>query len=162
MYTVISYRENRSVYRGGYLDGSTDSNFEMKSFSTRESALSWATSELTENYRDNSSVLTPNYSEFYAFTELMVGINGWFGYDCQSWDMEGDVDDAEAAAMHEDIRNFLEEARCAALKNVSDAERYKREQDRMRREESLAILSAKQDQKDREELARLKAKFGEV
>ena len=161
MYTVISYRENRAVYRGGYMEGSTDSKFEMKSFSRRENALSWAISELTENYRDNSSELTPNSSEFYAFAELMVAVDGWFGYDFQGWDVDDELDAEDATAMNEDIRNFLEEARCAALKKVSDAERYKREQARMVREESLATLSAKQEQKDREELARLRAIYGD-
>lgn len=156
MYTIISYRENDAVYRGGYCDGSTNSAFDMETTESREEAVGRLSDFMYFDKRAQDRTLNKDY-EFTAPAEILLGIDGYFGTTyATDW-----IDLEKYQNYCADLKSMTEEAKdLAESKYQAHLERY-RELLREKSEKAHAQTLQWKEAREREELARLKEKYGE-
>lgn len=156
MYTIISYRENDAIYRGGQCDGSTNSYFDMETTESRTEAVESLADYMYVDKRAQDSTLNKD-CEFTAPAEILLGIDGYFGTVYAT-----DAIDSEKYQKYcADLKSITEEAKILAKsKYEAHLQRY-RELVRESANKAEAQNLQRQEAIEREQLARLKEKYGE-
>lgn len=78
MYTIISYRENGQVFRGGYCEGRTDSDFSIQTTRSGSDAIEFLAQAIYLDKVAQNRDLNKDY-DFTEAAEITPGINGYFG-----------------------------------------------------------------------------------
>lgn len=156
MYTVISYRENGQVFRGGYCEGRTDSDFRLGTAASRDDALGLLARAIFTDMLAQNRDLNKDY-DFTESAEIILGINGYFGSEHSVDSVSDEVYDnyiAERTALFDDAQVF-------AAKLYNDKMVERREEERRKREQNIEEEARRQEVEERKQLARLKEKYGE-
>lgn len=156
MYTIISYRANDQLFRGGYCEGRTDSDLRLGTVADRDDAIDLLARAIFIDKVSQNREINKEY-EFTSAWYIALGINGYFGSE-HSVDLVSDeVYDnytAENSAMFKEA-----EVRASKLydeKLVEYREEKQRQADARQKKEA-----DQQEAFEREQLARLKEKYGE-
>lgn len=156
MYTIISYRENGHVFRGGYCEGRTDSDFRLGTVADRDEAIDLLARSIFIDMVAQSRELNKDY-DYTEAAEIVLGINGYFGTD-HSVDVASD----------EVYDNYLKEhsemffaAQRRAAKLYSDKVLEDREEKQRKAQQNVEAEARRQEAFERKQLARLKEKYGE-
>lgn len=72
MYTIISYRENGQVFRGGYCEGRTDSDFRLGTAVSRDDALDLLTRAIFKDMVAQNRDMNKDY-DFTESAEITLG-----------------------------------------------------------------------------------------
>lgn len=152
MYTVISYRANGQVWYGGYCEGRTDSDFRMETMPERIDAVQALAKIMFKDMVAQNRDLNPDYT----FTEIALGINGYFGSEFAI----DSIDDLEYDQYCSERDTILIEAKqkASALYSKELNERA-REKARIRRENEEAA-QRRTEAAERAQLAKLQEKYG--
>lgn len=156
MYTVISYRENGQVFRGGYCEGRTDSDFRLGTVADRDEAIDLLARSLFIDMVAQSRELNKDY-DYTEAAEIVLGINGYFGTD-HSVDVASDEVYDNYIKEHGEM--FFEAQRRAA-KLYSDKVHEDREAKERKQQQNVEAEARRQEAEERKQLARLKEKYGE-
>lgn len=156
MYTIISYRENGQVFRGGYCEGRTDSDFRLGTAVSRDDALDLLARAIFKDMMAQNRDLNKDY-DFTESAEILLGVNGYFGTDHSVDSVSDEVYDnyiAERTALFDDAEVF-------AAKLYNDEMVKRREEERLKRQQNIEAEARRQEAEERKQLARLKEKYGE-
>lgn len=156
MYTVISYRENGQVFRGGYCEGRTDSDFRLGTVADRDEAIDLLARSIFIDMVAQNRDLNKDY-DFTEAAEIILGIDGYFGTE-HSVDV---IDDEEYDAYVEEHSDMFSEAQKRAARLYSDKVREDREEKQRKAQQNADAESQRQEAFERKQLARLKEKYGE-
>lgn len=156
MYTIISYRENGQVFRGGYCDGRTDSDFRLGTVADRDEAIDLLARAIFIDKVAQNRDLNKDY-DFTEAAEIILGIDGYFGTD-HSVDVASDeVYDSYI----EEQSAMFHEAQIRAAKLYNDKLVQEREEKRLKEQQNEEAEARRQEAFERKQLARLKEKYGE-
>lgn len=156
MYTVISYRENGQVFRGGYCEGRTDSDFRLGTVGGRDEAIDLLARSIFIDMVAQSRELNKDY-DYTEAAEIVLGINGYFGTD-HSVDVASD--EVYDNYLKEHFEMFSE-AQLRAAKLYNDKVREDREEKERKQQQNVEAEARRQEAEERKQLARLKEKYGE-
>lgn len=156
MYTVISYRENGQVFRGGYCEGRTDSDFRLGTVAGRDEAIDLLARSIFIDMVAQSRELNKDY-DYTEAAEIVLGINGYFGTD-HSVDVASD--EVYDNYLKEHFEMFSE-AQLRAAKLYNDKVREDREEKERKQQQNVEAEARRQEAEERKQLARLKEKYGE-
>lgn len=156
MYTIISYRENDAVYRGGYCEGRTDSDMTLQSTQDREQAIELLAHAIYLDTVAQDRTLNKDY-EFTAGADITLGINGYFG---SSYAID-EISDEEYEKYSAERQLMLEDAEILAKRKYDARLVDHREAQRLRAEKAEQQAAERREAEERAQLARLKAKYGE-
>lgn len=156
MYTVLSYRANDQLFRGGYCEGRTDSDLRLGTVADRDEAIDLLARAIFIDKVSQNREINKEY-EFTSAWYIALGINGYFGSE-HSVDLVSDeVYDnytAENSAM-------FEEAEVRASKLYDEKMVEYREEKRRKEQQNQEAAARRQEAEERKQLARLKEKYGE-
>lgn len=156
MYTIISYRENGHIFRGGYCVGLSDSDFRLGTVTDRDEAIDLLARAIFTDMVAQNRDLNKDY-DFTEAAEIALGINGYFGTDYSVDFVSDEVYDyyaKEHSAMHS-------EAKKRAARLYSDKVREDREEKDRKKQQSVEAEARRQEAFERKQLAQLKEKYGE-
>lgn len=156
MYTIISYRENMADFRGGYCEGSTESEFLMETTPLKSEAILLLGHYLYLDKVAQDQDLNSD-SRYTAYADVMLGIDGYFGGDHQVGDVSDEVFDQyceEAAEIREGAEKVAKDKYDQRLISHRTA-RNQAVQDRLSR------AAQETEARERQQLEMLKEKYGE-
>lgn len=156
MYTIISYRENGQVFRGGYCEGRTDSDFRLGTVADRDEAIDLLARSIFIDMVAQNRDLNKDY-DFTEAAEIVLGIDGYFGTDHS-------VDVASDEVYENYVKEHFEmfsEAQKRAARLYSDKVRKDREEKERKAQQNVEAEARRQEAFERKQLARLKEKYGE-
>lgn len=156
MYTIISYRENGQVFRGGYCEGRTDSDFRLETAVSRDDALDLLACAIFKDMVAQGRDMDKDY-DFTESAEIILGINGYFGADHSVDEVSDEVHDAfitERTALFDDAQIY-------AAKLYSGKVREDREEKQLKGQQNIEAEARRMEAEERKQLARLKEKYGE-
>lgn len=156
MYTIISYRENGQVFRGGYCEGRTDSDFSIQTTQSRGDAIDFLAQAIYLDKVAQDRTLNKDY-EFTEAAEINLGINGYFG-SMHSVDM---VSDEVYEKYRDESNDMLKQAQLIALAKYDNRLCRHREEKQRQVEQARRTAEEQQEAFERKQLARLKEKYGE-
>lgn len=156
MYTVISYRENGQVFRGGYCEGRTDSDFRLGTVADRDEAIGILARAIFIDMVAQNRDLNKDY-DFTEAAEIILGIDGYFGTD-HSVDVASDEVYDNYVKEHSEM---FSEAQLRAARLYSDKVRVDREEKERKQQQNVEEEARRQEVFERKQLARLKEKYGE-
>lgn len=156
MYTIISYRENGQVFRGGYCEGRTDSDFRLGTAVSRDDALDLLARAIFEDMVAQDRDMNKDY-DFTESAEIILGINGYFGTDHSVDEVSDEVHDAFIA----ERTALFDDAQIYAAKLYSDKVRKDREEKQRKAQQNIEAEARRLEAEERKQLARLKEKYGE-
>lgn len=154
MYTIISYRENGHVFRGGYCEGRTDSDFRLGTAVSREDALDLLARAIFRDMVAQNRDMNEDY-DFTESAEIILGVNGYFGEDHSVDDVGDEVYDSfisERTALFGDAQTY-------AAKLYSDKVREDREEKQRKAQQNADAEARRQETFERNQLAELKKKY---
>jgi hypothetical protein len=156
VYTVISYRENGQVFRGGYCEGRTDSDFRLGTVADRDEAIDLLARSIFIDMVAQTRDMNKDY-DYTEAAEIVLGINGYFGTD-HSVDVASD--EVYDNYLKEHFEMFSE-AQLRAARLYSDKVRQDREAKERKQQQNVEAEARRQEAEERKQLARLKEKYGE-
>lgn len=151
MYTIINYRQNHEIWRGGYLDGGTDSDFDLFTTQDREQAVNTLASLVVQDMVDQNEELNDR-AEFYSEATILVGISGYFGSSYTT-------DFFESDGLDQAITKLWEDAKVIAYADFEGRRSRHRELERKKAEEEHRQRTAANEDAERRELSRLLKKY---
>ncbi|AEZ66272.1 hypothetical protein EXT67_20455 [Pectobacterium atrosepticum] len=156
MYTIISYRENGQVFRGGYCEGRTDSDFSIQTTRSGSDAIEFLAQAIYLDKVAQNRDLNKDY-DFTEAAEITLGINGYFGTE-HSVDM---VSDEFYEKDLEERNDMLKQAQLIAAAKYDNRLRSHREEKQREAAQARRTAEEQQEAFERKQLSRLKEKYGE-
>lgn len=151
MYTIINYRQNHEIWRGGYLEGGTDSEFELLTTQDRDEAVKALASLVAQDMADQNEELNDR-AEFYSEATILVGISGYFGRSYT-------YDFFESDGLDQAIAKLWEDANILANADFEGRRSRHRERERAKAVEEHRRKTAADEEAERRELSRLLKKY---
>lgn len=157
MYTIIFYRENYTSYCGRDIEGSTDSELDVKTVGTRPEAVKALANALYKDLKNLSTTLNKNYN-YYTDASIQVGIRGvFFG---EYVDNNLDIDSLDYESLYEEYRDIYDEAHQVAEEKYKSAVKEFQEAERQKADNAKQEYHKKLEDQERELLKKLLYKYG--
>lgn len=156
MYTIISYRANGQVWRSGYCEGRTDSDFSIQTTASSSDAVEFLAQAIYLDKVAQNRDLNKDY-EFTEAAEITLGINGYFG-------SEHSVDSVSDEFYEKDLEernDMLKQAQLIAAAKYDNRLRSHREEKQREADKARRKAEEQQEAFERKQLERLKEKYGE-
>lgn len=155
MYTIISYRANGQVFRGGYCEGRTDSDLSIQTTESKTDAVELLAQAIYLDKVAQNANLNKDY-DYTESAEIIFGIKGFFGSEHAADSIDDLVYDQDCDERSE----MLHQAQLIASAKYSTRLNRDREEKQRIQQENSDAAARRAEAAERAQLAKLQAKYG--